>query len=348
MSLLVARAAGEPRRRGTAVGEAFAEPIARSLDFYRGFLGRRGIRAQDLPRLLGPYRDAAVSALPDLVAEIDGLAEGAGAPWWELFALNAFEELEPMLALSAPTERCTAFAVAGPEGTLLAHNELWYAGDAGNVGVVVAEPDPGPWFASPTVVTCLPAVGMNGAGVAQAIMSLTADDDTVGVPRVLVSRHGLQAGGIDDGAQRAAIPGRAGGYGHLLAERGGRAATLETSASGVAVLDGVTAHANHYLDPTLAASAPAASTGSVARLERVRELIADRAPAGPEDATAILADHGGGGPETICLHPEDGEGDEASATLFAMVCHLESGRMWVAPGNPCRVPFEEVALGEVA
>lgn len=348
MSLLVARSAGDPRERGAAVGDAFAEPIARSLDFYRGFLGRRGIRAEDLPRLLGPYRDAAVATLPDLVAEIDGLAEGAGAPWWDLFTLNAFEELEPTLALSAPTERCTAFAVAGPEGTILAHNELWYAGDAGNVGVVVAEPAAGPWFASPTVATCLPAVGMNGAGVAQAIMSLTADDDTVGVPRVLVSRHGLQSADIDDGARRAAIPGRAGGYGHLFAERGGRAATVETSATGVAVLEGATAHTNHYLDPTLAASAPAATTGSVARLDRVRALIREREPSGPEDAMAILADHGRTGPETICLHPEDGEGDEASATLFALVCHLESGRMWVAPGNPCEVAFEEVPLGEVA
>jgi Acyl-coenzyme A:6-aminopenicillanic acid acyl-transferase len=348
VSLRVARAAGDPRERGAAVGDAFAEPIARSLDFYRGFLGRRGIRGRDLPRLLRPYRDAAVAALPDLVAEIDGLAEGAGWPWWELFALNAFEELEPMLALSAPIERCTAFAVAGPMGTILAHNELWYAGDAGNVGVVVAEPGSGPWFASPTVATCLPAVGMNGAGVAQAIMSLTADDDTAGVPRVLVSRHGLQAVDLEDGARRAAIPGRAGGYGHLFAEKGGRTSAVETSASGVAVLEGATTHANHYLDATLAASAPAASAGSVARLERVRALVDARGPAGPEDAMAILADHGGGGPETICLHADDGEGDEASATLFAMVSHLESGRMWVAPGNPCRVPFEEVALGEVA
>jgi isopenicillin-N N-acyltransferase like protein len=348
VSLLVARTAGDPRERGASVGDAFAEPIARSLDFYRGFLGRRGIRAEDLPRLLGPYRDAAVATLPALVAEIDGLAEGAGAPWWDLFALNAFEELEPTLALAAPTERCTAFAVAGPEGTILAHNELWYAGDARNVGVVVADPGAGPWFASPTVATCLPAVGMNGAGVAQAIMSLTADDDTVGVPRVLVSRHGLQAESMADGARRAASPGRAGGYAHLFAERGGRAATVETSATRAAVLDGATAHANHYLDPTLAASAPAASAGSVARLERVGALVAERSPVGPEDAMAILADHGGGGPETICLHPEDGVGDEVSATLFAMVCHLEWGRMWVSPGNPCEVPFEEVPLGEVA
>ena len=346
MSLLVARAAGGPRERGAAVGEAFSEPIARSLDFYRAFLARRGVRSGDLSRLLRPYRDAAALALPDLVAEIDGMVEGSGAPWWELFASNAFEELEPMLAL--PAERCTALAVSGPEGTILAHNELWYAGDAGNVGVVLAEPDSGPWFASPTVVTCLPAVGMNGAGVAQAIMSLTADDDGVGIPRVPVSRHGLQAADPDDGADRAAIPGRAGGYAHLFAASGGRVVTVETSASRAVGLHGVAAHANHYLDPALAASAPPASAGSLSRLARIRALVAQRSPASPEDVMAVLADHGGDGPESICLHPDEADGDEASATLFAVVCHLEERRMWVAPGNPCRVPFQELDLGEVA
>lgn len=348
MSLLVAGAAGGPRERGAAVGEAFSQPIARSLDFYRAFLGRRGIRSEDLPRLLGPYRDAASSALPELVAEIDGMAEGSGASWWELFASNAFEELESLLSLSASAERCTAFAVTGPGGTILAHNELWYAGDRGNVGVVVASPDQGPAFASPTVVTCLPAVGISASGVAQAIMSLVAEDDGVGIPRVLVSRHSLQAADLPDGARRAAIQGRAGGYAHLFAARDGGTATVETSATRFVVLDDVRSHANHYLDGRMAALAPAASPGSVARLERLRVLLEERSPASPDDAMGVLADHGGGGPESICLHPDEADGDEASATLFAMVCNLEERRMWVSPGNPCETPFEEVDLGEAA
>jgi hypothetical protein len=27
-----------------------------------------------------------------------------------------------------------------------------------------------------------------------------------------------------------------------------------------------------------------------------------------------------------------------------MVCELESGRMWVAPGCPCETAYEEIAL----
>ncbi len=329
------------------VGKAFAEPIARSLDFYRGFLDRRSIASEDLPRLLAPYRQAAAAEFPDLLAELDGMAQGAGVEWWELFAANAWEELEPVLAAAVPAERCTAFAIAGPGGTILAHNELWYAGDAGNVGVVVSEPDDGPGFASPTLVACLPAVGMNAAGVAQAIMSLVAEDDGVGIPRVVVSRHSLRAADLAEGARRASVPGRAGGYAHLFAGRGGRTATVETSARRFVVLDDVRSHANHYLDGRMAALAPPPSGGSVARLDRLRALLEERSPAAPEDAMGVLADHGGE-PESICLHPDEAEGDEASATIFAMVCHLEERRMWVSPGNPCQSPFEEVDLGEVA
>jgi isopenicillin-N N-acyltransferase like protein len=163
------RAAGGPEERGRTIGAALAEPIHRSLDFYRRFLERRGVQAGMLPVLLRPYREAAEREMPDLLSEVDGLAAGAGADPWELFAVNAFEELEPLLApvATARMERCTAFAITGPLGTVVGHNELWYAGDAGNAAVIVGVPSKGPAFASPTVVTCLPAVGMNSAGLAQ-------------------------------------------------------------------------------------------------------------------------------------------------------------------------------------
>jgi hypothetical protein len=98
VSITVVRCAGGPRERGLAVGRALAEPIARSMDCYRAFLEGRGIGTGDLPRLLGPHRDAARAVLPELAAELDAVAEGAGAPPWDLFAANAWEKLEPMLA----------------------------------------------------------------------------------------------------------------------------------------------------------------------------------------------------------------------------------------------------------
>jgi isopenicillin-N N-acyltransferase-like protein len=127
---------------------------------------------------------------------------------------------------------------------------------------------------------------------------------------------------------------------------GGQAFTLETSATGFAVLDGPGGHTNHYLDGDLADRGDS-SPGSVSRLERLRVLLEERRPSTPEDTMAILSDHAGE-PQSICMHPDPAEGDEASAVVFSMVCHLEERRMWVASGNPCTSPYQEIDLPEVA
>ena len=199
-------------------------------------------------------------------------------------------------------------------------------------------------LASPTVACCLPAVGLNSAGLAQGIDSLSAADDRVGVPRVLVSRHALAAASLADAAGRAALPGRAGGYAHVLARRGGEALTVETTATSRALLPGPGAHTNHYLDPRLARDGDS-SEGSRSRQARLAELLREQPPATPEDAMALLRDHASS-PQAICEHGPPGD-DEASVVLFSMVCELESGRLWVAPGNPCETPYEEVDLSDV-
>jgi isopenicillin-N N-acyltransferase-like protein len=281
-------------------------------------------------------------------------------PVLELFAINAFEELEPLLEAPEggllflqrkegylsppPTERCSSFAVATPEVTILAHNEHWLAGDLGNVAVVIDQPDDhGIAVASPTIVCCLPAVGMNGHGGAQGIGSLTASDDGVGVPRVLVSRHSLEALDRADAIARAGLPQRAGGYGHAFAFAGGDLFAVETTGERLAVVDGPPVHTNHYLDPKLAGLGPEPSEGSRARRDRLQQLISDRHPRSVADVMDILRDHGSD-PQAICLHPDPEEGDEASAVVFSMVVELEERRMWVAPGNPCQNAYEEVDL----
>jgi hypothetical protein len=219
-------------------------------------------------------------------------------------------------------------------------------------------PDDGPALVSPTLACCLPAVGMNEYRVAQGIQSLTANDDGVGIPRVLVSRHALVASSPADALRRATLPGRAGGYGHSFAFGSGSAMSIETSATRFAVNGQPGSHTNHYTDTELAERAPPPSQGSLARLARLQALVTERSPATPAAIGEILADHGGGGPQTICEHGEpEGAGehqgvdlappDEASAIVFSMICDLDLGRMWVATGSPCVTAYEEVDLAGV-
>jgi isopenicillin-N N-acyltransferase-like protein len=364
--LRVVRAQGTPLRRGRQVGRELADLIQRSVAFYHRYLERRGVTSARLHDLLRPYLLRAEERFPEATDVLKGMSLGATVPTLELFAINAFEELEPLLEspeggvlflrrkegyVESPppgpaAERCSSVALAAGGRTLFAHNEHWLAGDAGNVAVVVDEPEDGVPVASPTVVCCLPAVGLNGHGTAQGIGSLTASDDRVGIPRVLVSRSSLQAADRSDAVARAAEPGRAGGYAHVFGFPGADAMVVETTATEHRILEGPAWHTNHYVDPDLAAMGPPPSEGSQARYARLAQLIEERRPTEPEDLMAIMSDHASA-PQAICQHADEAEGEEASAVLFSVVCDVDARRMWVAPGNPCTAGYREVDVAEL-
>ncbi len=358
----VVRAEGDPSTRGRTIGRELGELIERSLAFYHRYFERRGVASTELQDLLSPYLYAAEVAFPEYMATLKGMAEGAMVPVWELFAVNAFEELDPLLtreegkrgfleqkegaseiARSRTAERCSSFSVTGPGFTLLGHNEHWIEGDRGNVAVVMDVPEGGRAVASPTVVCCLPAVGMNEKRGSQGVQSLRATDERPGVPRVLVSRHSLESTDRLDAVRRTAVRTRSGGYGYTFAFPGGDAFAIETTATRDSLLEGPGPHTNHYLDPGLAQMGSEPSEGSLSRYERLLELLEEHQPDTTEGIMEILADHKGA-PNSVCLHPDPEEGDEASAVLFSMVCDVETGRMWVAPGNPCTEEFEEIDL----
>ncbi len=378
------RAQGDGFARGIHIGKELVDLVQASVGFYHRYLDRRGISSEQLSDLLTPYLFAAETSYPESMNVLKGMSIGATVPILELFAINAFEELEPQLespegellflqrkegylkappppapgakpppganpttpGAKPPFERCSSVSVKLGDTTLIAHNEHWLAGDLGNVAVVIDLPEDGRVpVASPTVVCCLPAVGVNAHGGGQGIGSLNALDDGVGVPRVLVSRSSLEARSRADAIARAAMPGRAGGYGHVYAFPDD-AFTVETTGREHRVLDHDGPHTNHYLDPELAVLAPPPSEGSRARLTRLQQLVAERQPASPEDLMDMMRDHDSA-PQSICLHPEPSEGDEASAVMFSMVADVGAKRMWIAEGNPCGSDYAEIDLTDL-
>jgi hypothetical protein len=358
----VVRAHGDGFTRGTIIGKELTDLIQASIAFYHRYLERRGVSSVQLQELLTPYLVAAETAYPETIAVLKGMSIGAMVPILELFAVNSFEELEPLLEspdgelmflqrkegyVRPPViERCSSLTVRLPGTTLIAHNEHWLAGDLDNVAVIVDVPDGGRVpVASPTVVACVPAVGLNAHGGGQGIGSLAAIDDGVGVPRVLLSRSSLEARNRADAIARSSMPGRAGGYGHVYAFPDD-AFIVETTGREHVVLDHAGPHTNHYLDEGLARLAPPPSEGSRARLDRLRELLVERAPTTPEDLMDIMRDHASS-PQSICLHPDPEEGDEASAVMFSMISDVGARRMWVTAGNPCESEFAEIDLPEL-
>ncbi|HEX2235823.1 MAG TPA: C45 family peptidase, partial [Actinomycetota bacterium] len=318
MTLSVVHASGSPRELGRAYGDAFGGGIGAALGFYAELAHAAGTDIGALGRRALPYLEAARARVPELVEELEGLVEGAGISLHEGLTLNCLEEVWP-------ADACTTIV----HGRFLLHAEQWYAGHD-QVGVVVASPDDGPAFVSPTCMGFLPAVGLSAAGFAQGIDSLSARDDRIGVPRVLVSRLALGAPGLPAAVAAACSEGRAGGYAHVLAGSG-RDMVVETTAQEHDVLEPATAHTNHYLSARLGGVGRPPGAGSRGRLERARELVRDSPVATLEDCGRVLSDHDAD-PRSICVHAE---GWDADATVFGMAVDTVAGTMIVSDGRPC-------------
>ena len=176
-------------------------------------------------------------------------------------------------------------------------------------------------------------------------MSLSGADERVGVPRALLGRDGVEAVDRADAIRRATRSNRAGGYTYAYAFADGDAFTLEVTATRHGNAPGVV-HTNHALDDGVAEVAEAPSEGSQSRFQRASTLMADSTPESVRDVMRLLADHSAEG-QDICVHPDPADGEEGSAIQFAMVCGVTAGVMWLAPGQPCTTPFEELRLADL-
>jgi isopenicillin-N N-acyltransferase like protein len=347
-SMRVIHCSGTPTARGEAVGVALRSEIEASVSFTMAWAADLGADRRRVEAILVPYELATERYAPDLAEVLDGMARGSGVDPVALRATNAFEELYALLdpsAMGAPVERCTDALLTGADGPVLVHQEQWYAADADSIAIVVDRPDDGIAVVAPVVASGLPLVGMNATGASVGAMSLTATDERPGVPRMIVARRALDARHREEAWRIVTTPERAGGYGYSFGFADGATALFETTATTAADLCG-TVHSNHAIDDTVASVCPSASDRSISRLARMTELTAERDTWTIADACSLLADHGADG-QDICVHPDPAEGPEASAIMFGMVADVANRTLWVAPGNPCRNPFESYALDEL-
>ncbi len=348
MGFIVVHATGTPFERGRAIGRGLGDEIHDSLAFVDRYLAAHGVDADSLDEILAPYIAASEAALPHLVEQIRGIADGAGQPFATVMAANAFEEIYGQVELGigrlAPLERCTDVVLDTADGPLLGHTEQWYAGDDGAVGIVIDLPDDGPAVLAPVVAGTLPLVGINEHGVAVGAMSLSARDERIGIPRALIARDVLDARDAADATARATRAGRAGGYSYQLAFPAEAARVIETTGTRQAVFGG-NVHTNHALDASVADITFPPSPGSLGRYARAAALR-DQVEPTMAGLTSILADHGAE-PQAICVHPDPADGDEGSTILFAMVADPARRALTIASGHACTGTFETFLLDDL-
>lgn len=356
----IIQVSGSAYERGRQHGERARERVARSVEIYRSaFADRAGLDwPQVLTRATGFAREIE-SLDPAILAEMQGIADGAGFTLEEIVAVNCRTEIlfgsRPKNAAEDAHE-CTTIAVApsasASGSTIVGKNWDWRAACRESVIILQVEQDDGADFVMVVEAGMVGRDGFNEHGIAVCgnLLRSTRDGSRAGVPVPFIRRRSLNSTRFDHALGAILNAQRAASTNYLLAHESGVIIDLEASPDQVYPVypeRGLLTHANHFT--AVAAQAQAigllTSPDTLYRDRRARDLLQPKIGAiTVDDVKNALKDHVGY-PQSVCRHPDD-EVPEVRRTMSiaSIVMDLGERVMYVASGPPCCHEYQAVRL----
>jgi isopenicillin-N N-acyltransferase-like protein len=358
LPLLEIEVDGDHRAAGELIGEAARELIRESIGYYEErHEAMAGVSFRRAEQESAVYLECSRRWLPQIIAELEGIAAGSGVPVSKLMVPNLGEELtcSDEAALSggagpAPVQHCTSFALATPEHMLVGHNEDWYSDDTPRNVLLRLRLADGTRIVAITPACLLAASGINSHGVATGANTLFCIDHRLGVPNNFIRRWMLEADSLETARERACLPARARGSNHLMADIHGRIWDVETSATAAVTLESGTClvHTNHYLhESMLPYEMRLPLEQSRARYGRASALLGEGLGAARDPyqlAAEVLADHHTT-EGAICSHEDESLPiGVRQSTTASMIWDLGALEAHVCAGPPCEGPRLRVGL----
>ncbi|MEV0074393.1 MULTISPECIES: C45 family peptidase [unclassified Amycolatopsis] len=346
---------GGPRERGLAYGEAARPLIRASVDYYReGFHYSSALDWADVCERARAWRDPVAEVAPDLLTEIDAIAEGAGLRADEVFALNARGEIVRAHDSGfGPQEvdGCSSFALlaeaTGDGHVYCGQNWDWRVGTARTVVMLRVVQPPKPTIIMQVEAGQIGRHGVNSAGIALNGNGLDGAFRTpLGLPQPFLRRMILDSAYLRDALRVPYDVHQHIATNLLFTARGGVAIDLETTPVthrwGYPD-NGILVHANHYqygVPPEIAEGYRPSSVDSLYRVPVIeRGLAGVRSAAGSDEVRATIrrtmSDHIGF-PHAVCEHPDPRQPEvRHSMTMMSALADLTTGEYRVTGGNPC-------------
>lgn len=280
---------------------------------------------------------------PQFVEELEGIAEGAGVPFEQVFARMCEELWGP----EAWRKGCTDFAARGRAtldgATLLAHTNDLDPGTEEHLVVLQVQVGDEPEFLAVSIAGLGISAGFNAAGISLTGNEVSNNDLRPGVPRLLLVRAILAARRLEEAMDACLLPQRASNYNNVIADAHGEVYSMEGSATDcepIYIEDDVLAHANHYVSAPMRRFEADRSdiSGSVIRHNRARRLLRENyGRLSPQLFQELLADHANY-PASICKHGTE------TVTVFSLIANLSELRAWIGRGRPCQTTYVEHTL----
>ena len=286
---------GDPYQVGYGLGEAAAGTIHETVlnvERYKS-LERDWSASDRLKSLLA----AARQAYPEFLREIEGIADGAGVGFDDIFLWNCRGDFPGGGDQShADAAGCTTVMIParGDEPAVIAHNEDDQAELDGHCFLARVRPSHGLGFLSFYSPGLLPGhtFAVNDAGLVQTINHIRPHDQVTGIPRHIIARAVLASSDLDGALGILSRRDRASGFHHNLGQAGGVALlSVEAPASMCVVrhIGYAAVHSNHLVFPECADIGQEVADSSASRQRRAEALIGNGALEG-RDALVILGD----------------------------------------------------------
>lgn len=278
---------------GYAIGEKFSLKIHRALDAYRPALEkirdyhhtRRG--QTKYQNLISLHR----SQYPEYFNEYEGIADGAGVSFEDMFLANMRGEYRGYL--QAPPHGCSDISLVTEEMALIGHNEDGSPAFCGNTYIVHAKIKGKPSFTAFTYpgFLCGNAFGFNSEGICFSVDDVQPQGVQIGYGRHFLARSLLDACSMQDAIERVTIPDRASGFSYTIGsikERRIVQVEVAPESYNIRELQGFNFHANHYQE--LSGENQIIKPSSQARLNRARVLLQRNPPSDKRGILTILGD----------------------------------------------------------
>lgn len=329
---------GEPYERGVQYGRAVGEAVQRFLADHVArinLIRHAPLSAEEITRHVGAHAAVIEREVPELAAEIRGLAAGAEISYEQALTLQLRREL-----IGAPTGDsggdCSTIVERRDQGVLIGQtvDQDGLIADLGTVLRITPAEPAAPVVLMFTFAGLLGYAGINSAGLAVAINLVTSEDVSPGVPPYLLVREALACTSAPAAVTRLQRLTPASSRALTIADRDQVICCELTPDSFRSWPTTSFIRTNHFLHPELVGEERLNIFSLNGSRRRLAILEAGRASVGldPERAFALLSDHSLY-PTGLCAHAE---GDvRRPDTVAALVMRPDQGVLWGCRGNPC-------------
>lgn len=281
MSYTYIHTGGSHREIGFDIGRATADAVKALVRENPRFYAKETKRALSYLKrfVLRNYLPYGRRLFPQLVEELEGMAEGAGVPFDEIALFAADEEVTEYFG--AHRDKCTSAAVRSSGRMFLLHNEDYLRRYMGQMVIVRAEPSDEPSFMS----LCYPGMhpgsssGFNEHGIAFGNDSLNFRPKSAGLPKNFIFRRLLECRRAVEVKKVLATGPLVVAYGITFVSadenRGGFFERIGRQCVQTRMEDaGRICHTNHALSPVITDKGERVTWSSRLRLDAVDHLLA--------------------------------------------------------------------------